>query len=115
VDGSSSWWAPQLYTYAATTAANGVVYIGTLDGILHAYDAGSGRLLWAFAIGAPISSGAAIAGNTVVVGGGTSYTDLQFKLCDRAPTPARATCKETPLNTTLNPLSNINGVWAFSL
>lgn len=115
VDGAARWSVPQLYTYAPTTAANGVVYIGALDGIMRAYAAATGRLLWAFPVAAPISSGAAITDGAIVVGVGTSETDLQFKLCDRVPASARTLCRSTPLNTTINPLSNLAGVWGFSL
>ena len=115
VDGSPSWAALQLYSYAPTTAANGVVYSGSLDGFVRAYDAATGAVLWAFPVGAPVSSGAAIAGNTIVVGTGTSETDLQFKVCDRLPSPLGAACKHSPLEgTVINPLSYLNGIWAFS-
>ena len=71
-DGTSAWSAVQLYTYGPTSAANGVVYSGSLDGLLRAYDAGTGLLRWAFPLAAPISSGAAIGAGTVVIGAGTS-------------------------------------------
>ncbi|MHB8465441.1 MAG: outer membrane protein assembly factor BamB family protein [Acidimicrobiales bacterium] len=108
VDGTPRWAAPQLYTYAPTTAANGVVYSGALDGVLRAYDAASGTLLWAFQVGAPISAGTAVSGNTIVVGTGTTETDLQFKLCDHLP------CKHSVLDSTLNPFGYLGAVWAFS-
>ena len=114
-NGQTAWTAPQLYTYGATSAANGVVYSGSLDGVLHAYDAATGRLLWAFPVGVPISSGAAITAGTVVIGAGTSETDLEFKACDRVPASLAAQCKATPLSVTLNPLSDLNGIWAFSV
>ena len=99
VDGAGAWSAPQMYTYGATTAANGVVYVGALDGLLRAYDAASGRLLWAFPLGAPVSSAASIGAGTLVIGAGTSESDVQFKLGGGA----------------LKPISNLNGVWAFAL
>ena len=102
VDGAGAWSATQMYTYGATTAANGVVYIGALDGLLRAYDAASGRLLWAFPLGAPISSGAAIGAGTLVIGAGTSESDVQFKLGNGT-------------GGALKPISNLNGVWAFAL
>jgi outer membrane protein assembly factor BamB len=100
VDGTGAWSALQTYTYGATTAANGVVYVGALDGLLRAYDAGNGRLLWAFPLGAAVSSGASIGAGTVVIGAGTSESDVQFKLSAQVA---------------LNPISNLNGVWAFAL
>ncbi|HWW53825.1 MAG TPA: PQQ-binding-like beta-propeller repeat protein, partial [Acidimicrobiales bacterium] len=100
VDGAGAWSAAQTYTYGATTAANGVVYVGALDGFLRAFDAVSGRLLWIFPVAAPISSGAAIGAGTVVIGAGTSESDVQFKLDNVGA---------------LKPISNLNGVWAFAL
>lgn len=113
--GARVWAAVQAPTYGPTTAANGVVYSGAVDDLLRAFDARTGRLLWAFPTGAPVSSGAAITANMVVVGTGTSESDVEFKTCDNLPGPLKAPCKATPLNTTLNPLAKANGVWAFSL
>jgi len=112
--GARSWQAVQFYSYAPTTAANGVVYEGALDDVLRAYDASSGRLLSAIPLGAPISSGAAIGAGTLVIGTGTSETDLQFKVCDRLPA-LKAQCKASALNTTLNPLGDIAGIWGLAL
>ncbi|MGH9060666.1 MAG: PQQ-binding-like beta-propeller repeat protein, partial [Acidimicrobiales bacterium] len=114
VNGSDGWSGAQAYTYGATSTAGGVVYSGALDGLLRAYDAASGRLLWAFPLGAPVSSGAAIVGRTVIAGAGTSESDVEFKTCDRLPAPQAAQCKQTPLNQTINPLSDLGSVWAFS-
>jgi len=71
-DGTPAWQAVQGPSYGASTVAGGVVYNGALDGLLRAYDASTGLLLWAFPLGAPVSSGAAVAGRDVVVGAGTS-------------------------------------------
>lgn len=114
-NGAPAWSAVQGYTYGATSAANGVVYVGALDSMIRAYDASTGLLLWSFTTGAPMSSGAAITSRSIVVGTGTSESDVEFKTCDRAPAPAVASCKSTPLNATLNPLSNLNGVYTFTL
>jgi polyvinyl alcohol dehydrogenase (cytochrome) len=113
-DGSGAWSATQAFTYGATSVANGVVYVGAIDGIFRAYDAATGRLLWASPLSGPISSGPAVSAGVVVVGAGTSDTDAEFKACDRLPEAAQGICKSTPLSATLNPLSNVNGVWAFS-
>jgi polyvinyl alcohol dehydrogenase (cytochrome) len=113
-DGSGAWAATQGYTYGATSVANGVVYVGALDGIFRAYDATTGRLLWASPVSGAISSGPAVSAGVVVIGAGTSDTDAEFKTCDHLPPAAQGVCKSTPLNATLNPLSNANGVWAFS-
>jgi outer membrane protein assembly factor BamB len=59
-------------TFAPTTAAPGVVFVGSTDGIFSAVDALTGQLLFMFpGIGA-ISSGAAISDGEVFVGAGTT-------------------------------------------
>lgn len=47
--------------------ADGVVYVGSSDGILYALDAGSGRKLWAFDTGAPVASSPAVADGVVLI------------------------------------------------
>ncbi|HVV75721.1 MAG TPA: PQQ-binding-like beta-propeller repeat protein [Mycobacteriales bacterium] len=113
--GAHVWSAVQAPTYSPTTAANGVVYSGAVDDVLRAYDAQTGAILWAFPLTAPISSGAAVTANGLVIGAGTSESDVEFKTCDNLPGPLQEPCKATPLNATLNPLSKANGIWAFSL
>lgn len=113
-DGAPAWQAPQGPSYGASTVAGGVVYNGSLDGVLRAYDAAGGSLLWAFPLGAPISSAAAVAGNTVVIGAGTSDTDAQFKACDPLSGPLNDLCRTAPLDPQLNPLSRTGEIWAFS-
>jgi hypothetical protein len=113
--GDRVWSDVQTPTYGPTSAANGVVYTGAVDDVLRAYNAATGALLWAFPTGAPISSGAAIIANGLVIGTGTSESDVEFKTCDNLPGPLKAPCKATPLNTSINPLSKLNGIWAFSL
>ncbi|HXA27750.1 MAG TPA: PQQ-binding-like beta-propeller repeat protein [Candidatus Angelobacter sp.] len=112
--GAPAWQATQGPSYGASTVAGGVVYNGALDGLLRAYDAASGRLLWGFPLGAPISSGAAVAGETVVVGAGTSDTDAEFKACDPLSGPLYDLCHSAPLDAQLNPLSRTGEIWAFS-
>lgn len=113
-DGSNAWSGVQGYSYGPTSTANGVVYTGSLDGTFRALDASTGLPLWAFPLGAPISSGAAVGNGAVVVGEGTSESDVEFKLCaDQAPAALRSTCEQTPLDQTLNPLGDLGGVWAF--
>jgi outer membrane protein assembly factor BamB len=113
-DGRHAWSAVQGFTYGGTSAANGVVYVGGIDTILRAYDAATGQLRWLFPLAAPISSTPAIAAGAVVVGAGTSYTDLNFKVCDELQEPLQTLCKSTPLKK-INPLSYVNGIWAFGL
>jgi outer membrane protein assembly factor BamB len=114
VNGTNAWSAVQTYTYGPTSAANGVVYVGALDGLLRAYDAATGLLHWAFPLGAPVSSGAAIGAGTLVIGAGTSESDLEFKLCEQLPASLAPTCRQTPLDQTLNPLGDLGEVWAFA-
>jgi len=45
-----------------------VVYFGANDGYLYALDADSGKKIWSFRLGVPISSTVAVTGNTVVIG-----------------------------------------------
>jgi len=112
--GANAWSGAQGYSYGPTSTANGVVYTGSLDGVFRALDAATGQPLWAFPLGAPISSGAAIGNGTVVIGQGTSESDVEFKACaDQAPAALRQACEQTPLNQTLNPLGDLGGVWAF--
>lgn len=66
-------------TYGPTTVANGVVFTGGLDFTFKALDAADGRLLWSVPAPGAISSGAAVVGDLVVVGSGTSTSDACFK------------------------------------
>jgi len=113
-DGAPAWQAVQGPSYGATTWANGVVYNGALDGLLRAYDGASGSLLWAFPLGAPISSGAAIAGGDVVIGAGTSDTDAEFKACDPFSGELAQLCHQGPTDAQLNPLSRTGEIWDFT-
>jgi hypothetical protein len=70
-------------------------------------------VLWAFPLGAPISSGAAVSGGSVVIGAGTSDTDASFKACDPLTGPLFDLCHSAPLNPQLNPLSRTGEIWAF--
>ena len=78
-DGSSRWSGLAVPTYAASAVVNGVVFAGDLSATLKAFDAETGLPLWAFPVFGPISSGPAIAGDTVVIGSGTSSSDLCAK------------------------------------
>jgi polyvinyl alcohol dehydrogenase (cytochrome) len=113
-DGAPQWRAVQGPSYGASTLAGGLVYNGSLDGLLRAYDAASGRLLWSFPLGAPISSAAAVAGANVVIGTGTSDTDAEFKACDPLSGPLFDVCHSAPLDPQLNPLSRTGAIWAFA-
>ncbi len=50
------------------TIANGVVYIGSLDNSLYAFDANTGGLLWSYTTGNEILSSPSIANGVVYVG-----------------------------------------------
>ncbi len=79
IDGESgqiAWRGVQAPSYGASAAVNGVVFSSALDSVLRAYDADSGRVLWAAPLSAPSSSGAAVVSDTVYVGSGTSSSDL---------------------------------------
>lgn len=63
--------APSVPTYAASTYSNGVVFLpDSLAAGVIAYDANSGRPLWAAPVGAVPASGASIAGNAIYFGTG---------------------------------------------
>lgn len=74
-DGSRRWAGAQAPSYAASAAVNGVVFHGALDNVLRAYHADTGAVLWAEPLLGPISSGAAVVGDSVYVGSGTSSSD----------------------------------------
>ena len=87
--GERAWWAPPIATCtdntskcipsqsAAATAIPGVVFSGATDGMLRAYDARDGRVLWEFATarefttvnGVTARGGSINAGGPTIVGG----------------------------------------------
>jgi polyvinyl alcohol dehydrogenase (cytochrome) len=66
-------------TYGATVVVNGVVFSGGLDFMFKAFDADTGLPLWAVPMPGAVSSSAAVVGDLVVVGSGTSTSDACFK------------------------------------
>lgn len=66
-------------SYAASAVVNGVVFAGDLTGVFKAFDASNGLPLFAFPLLGPISSAPAVAGDLVVIGSGTSSSDLCAK------------------------------------
>ena len=66
-------------TYGATAVVNGVAFNSALDDMLKAYDTESGALLWAAPLLGPGSSSAAISGDMVFIGSGTSTSDACAK------------------------------------
>lgn len=77
--GAVRWQGTAGPTYAASAVTNGVVFAGAIDATFRAFDAATGRVLWAVPLPGAISSGAAVVGDTVVVGSGTSTSDLCVK------------------------------------
>jgi outer membrane protein assembly factor BamB len=66
-------------SYAASAVVHGVVFASDLSGAFKAFDAATGRVLWSAPLLGPASSGAAIVGDDVFVGSGTSSTDACAK------------------------------------
>lgn len=64
---------------ATPTVANGVVYVGSNNGVLYALNAQSGALIWQYSSGSQIESSAAVADGVVFVGilwdGSHGYVD----------------------------------------
>ena len=54
--------------YSSPAVANGVVYVGSVDGKLYAYHATTGALLWSATTGSYINSSPAVANGMVYVG-----------------------------------------------
>jgi len=98
--GSVTWQAPvSLPTYAAVTYDNGVVFAPSTTGFsIVAYDADNGLPLWAFPVGGAVSSGTAIAGDSVFVGSGTDVAGGTL-----------------PISTGTEIPPQFNGVWCFTL
>lgn len=78
-DGSRRWVAAAGPSYAASAVVNGVVFAGDLTTLFKGFDARTGLPVFAFPLLGPISSAPAIAGDTVVIGSGTSASDLCAK------------------------------------
>lgn len=77
--GTSRWWKPTLGPVASSPALNAdksVVYVGSFDGFLHAFDAETGAPLWTFAARDHIYASPAVAEDgTIYIGSadGTLY------------------------------------------
>ena len=71
-----NWTAPAQTAQAfesSPTVANGVVYIGSLDGNLYIYDAQSGALLWHYTTGSQVISSPVVLNGMVYVGSNDNY------------------------------------------
>jgi polyvinyl alcohol dehydrogenase (cytochrome) len=77
--GTSMWSGVAGPSYAASAVVNGVVFAGDLTGVFKAFDAATGLPLFASPLLGPISSAPAVAGDLVVIGSGTSSSDLCAK------------------------------------
>jgi polyvinyl alcohol dehydrogenase (cytochrome) len=91
-------------TYAASAVVNGVVFAGDLTTTLKAFDAASGLPLLVLPRLGPISSGPAIAGDTLVIGSGTSSSDLCAK-----DTPIDEPCRQA-FDLTLGSLGSVSAL-----
>jgi outer membrane protein assembly factor BamB len=78
-DGTAKWSGVAGPSYAASGVINNVVFAGDLTGVFKAFNATNGLPIWVFPLLGPISSAPAIAGDTVVIGSGTSSSDLCAK------------------------------------
>lgn len=87
-DGGVRWRGAAVPTYAGSLVVDGVVVAGDLTGVLKGFSAGSGLPLFALPLLGPISSAPALAGDTIVIGSGTSSSDLCAK-----DTPIDAPCR----------------------
>ncbi len=56
------------FTNAAAVVANGVVFIGSADGVFHALEAGTGKSLWTFKTGGKFRAAALVVGDRVYAG-----------------------------------------------
>ena len=82
IDGSTGavrWRGVSAPVYSASAGVNDVVFNAGLDNLLKAFDSATGALLWAAPLLGPSSSGAAVVGDMVYVGSGTSSTDACAK------------------------------------
>lgn len=102
--GASRWSGVAGPSYAASAVVNGVVFAGDLTGTLKAFAADSGAPLGVWPLLGPISSGPAIAGDTVVIGSGTATTDVCAK-----EIPVAAECGVVATQT----LGALGGIHAF--
>ena len=57
------------YTNSSPAVVNGVVYVGSTDGNLYAFQTSDGTKVWSFATGAKVSSSPAVFNGVVYVGG----------------------------------------------
>lgn len=70
-DGTILWETPMpAPMFGAMAYANGVVYHGTIDGVVHALSAADGTQLWSDAPGGLVAGGFSIVGGTLYVGRG---------------------------------------------
>ena len=103
-DGSIRWRGAQAPSYSASAVANGLVFQGALDGVLRAYDANNGIPMWAAPLAGPISSAAAIVGDSLYIGSGTSSSDA----CAKDTPPFSEACM-TAFDATLGTTGGIHG------
>jgi len=71
------WYEVPMASRAQPVIADGRLFIGGMDGALHARDATTGAPLWRFQTAGPLRNGAGVAGSTVVFG---SYDGVTYAL-----------------------------------
>ena len=64
---------------SSPTVANGVIYVGSYDGKIYAFDAKTGTDLWSFATGARITSSPIVLDGILYVGS-TDHTLYAFHM-----------------------------------
>lgn len=60
----------QSFNFGAASVANGVVYVGAMDGHMYALDAATGKILWSYLSGGTVLGGPAIVNGVVYWGSG---------------------------------------------
>ena len=68
------WYEVPIASRAQPVVANGRLFVGDMDGVLHARRASTGAPLWEFASKGPIRQSAGVHGNTVVFSSHDGYT-----------------------------------------
>lgn len=105
-DGRIAWRGLAGPAYGTSAAVGGVVFAGALDTLFKAFDARTGRVLWAKSLLAPVASGPAISGDQVIVGSGLASSDACVK-----GTPIDALCVQAFEDV----LGSLGGIHAFEL
>mgnify|MGYP002681934134 FL=1 len=68
------WYEAPIASRAQPEVANGILYIGSMNGIIYARNANTGAPIWEYQTDGPIRHSGAIAGNTVIFSSYDGYT-----------------------------------------